>query len=150
MAFNVCECLEAGWCARHQCLKSPGLHARCQIDPRMFSAWEAGRGPCLAVPPDEERIQDGRPPNLAQRVLRFGAALAKHASDGLRRVDDATYEARLEECRRCQFYAEESLTCLQRQCGCNLRIKARWASEACPIGRWAAVEAETDGSDGDP
>lgn len=53
-------------------------------------------------------------------------------------------QRRLTICRACPDYSAVTLPVLSvpvgtcRQCGCVLAIKARIASEACPLGRWSA------------
>jgi len=43
--MTACECVEAGWCRRHQCQKTPHWHFLCQTRPDYFVLWEEGRGP---------------------------------------------------------------------------------------------------------
>ena len=45
MKVTACECMEPGWCERHQCFKSWQLFRFCQLHPGTFQLWEQGRGP---------------------------------------------------------------------------------------------------------
>lgn len=45
MPATKCQCLVAGFCARHRAVKTPALFDKCQTDPLFFEAWEVGRGP---------------------------------------------------------------------------------------------------------
>lgn len=81
------------------------------------------------------------PPSLAQKAANFAKASTKHISGGLKKVTEETKNKRLAICNSCPFKVgtEEKPTC--NKCGCFLKIKAGWASESCPIGKWGAGES---------
>lgn len=86
---------------------------------------------------DEDRKT---PPGALRKALNFAKALAAHAKDGQRLVDDATWELRMAECLTCPERAHD--TCAR--CGCPVTKKTTWASESCPLNppRWDAVTDE--------
>ncbi len=45
MRVTECECTQAGWCERHQCMKSSYLFQFCRRSTRLFRNWEEGNGP---------------------------------------------------------------------------------------------------------
>jgi hypothetical protein len=81
-----------------------------------------------------------QPPGTFYRALNFTKALAEHAKDGLRLVDDETWKGRLDLCMLCpnRFYDTCGL------CGCPVDKKTSWASSECPDNppRWGKVELE--------
>lgn len=140
MKFTSCECTEPGWCARHRCQKSDGLFHLCQRSRDAFAAWENGRGPCFADP-DHPPVdgEHANEPGLIRRAVNFGSALVRHAADGLRHVSDEEYAARLKVCEVCSSCDLERFVCREPACGCQLRTKARWQSENCPLGKWPSA-----------
>jgi hypothetical protein len=65
---------------------------------------------------------------------RFTKSAFNHAKDGFKKVDEETFNQRLEICKSCEFFNSESIRC--GKCGCFLNIKASWNSEKCPIDKW--------------
>lgn len=51
-------------------------------------------------------------------------------------VSDEVYVKRLAVCNSCELYNIMRNTC--DNCGCFLHIKARWATEKCPIDKWSS------------
>lgn len=152
--ITPCECEQPGWCERHHCWKSPGMHLLCRRQMRQFQAWEEGRGPCLPPPADavidvttadanESPDQQPVRPGLAQRAINFGKAVVRHAVDRGRQVSDSDYESRLTVCRSCSLCDLEKMVCNHPGCGCFLNIKARWHSEKCPIDKWQDLPGNT-------
>lgn len=45
MKVTDCECESAGWCDRHQCVKSEWLWETCRRHPATFQMWERREGP---------------------------------------------------------------------------------------------------------
>jgi len=138
-----CDCAHPGWCDRHQCFKTAFSHWLCQHDEQRFAEWERGGG--LRSPPERfAPVTPGSPsaaaavqsPGLLQRAANLGQALVRHAADGLQTVGDATYEHRLATCRQCELCDLARMVCRHTDCGCWLTVKARWASETCPVQKW--------------
>jgi cellulose synthase/poly-beta-1,6-N-acetylglucosamine synthase-like glycosyltransferase len=148
-AMTPCECAAAGFCPRHHCRKTPHWHMLCQTRPDYFRLWEEGRGPGqhLAPPPEngsEGTVSDG--PGLLQKAVNFSKAIVRHARDGGREVEDTVYEQRLGLCRQCPSCDREQMVCRERTCGCFLKVKARWHSEACPLGKWPDLSTSNAGT----
>lgn len=74
-----------------------------------------------------------------RKAARFGRALARHAADGFRKLNDEDYDRRIAVCRACPSCDVERLVCREVSCGCFLRRKARWRSESCPRDQWPEV-----------
>lgn len=86
-------------------------------------------------------------------VRGAGVALARWSASGFRKVDDELYESRLATCRGCEHLTTPRgntllyrITATSRAepstcglCGCDVRRKARLATEHCPDDRWPAV-----------
>ena len=144
MRLTACDCAAAGWCQRHGCWKPEPLFQQCRRNTVLFDAWEAGCGPCLGSETEHgsDQVKSSGPdgPSLGRRALNFGTALVRHTTDGLRRVEQATYDARLAICTQCPSCDLERLVCLQPTCGCQLTTKAWWASEQCPLGKWPEAD----------
>jgi hypothetical protein len=95
----------------------------------------------------QEQLQQSAP-SLAQKAANFAKASAKHVSNGMKSVTAQTKSNRLAICNSCPFKAgaEDNPTC--NKCGCFLNIKTGWASESCPIGKWATGESSTSKKSG--
>jgi len=44
--WTDCECVEPGFCARHQCQKSRHHFEMCRRSQTLYQLWEQGQGPC--------------------------------------------------------------------------------------------------------
>ncbi|MDT0443518.1 hypothetical protein [Streptomyces johnsoniae] len=94
-------------------------------------------------------VRDIGTPELLSRA---GAAVARWAASGFRRVSEEVYQSRTAACRSCVHLsypprkgiyrlagsAQEKSVC--GQCGCDVRRKAWLPAERCPDGRWEAAE----------
>jgi hypothetical protein len=69
---------------------------------------------------------------LLDRARNFGQAVVDHVRLGLPMVDQQEKARRLSICQECDHYFDN--TC--RRCGCRLDIKAGWAEQSCPEGKW--------------
>jgi len=127
-----CVCAEAGWCERHECQKPEHWHRLCQTRKDYFALWEEGRGPGQFVFPDVESTE----PGLLRKAMNFGSAVVRHAADFGRNVTAEVFEQRLSVCRSCPSCDLQRMVCREKQCGCQLHMKARWRSENCPLGKW--------------
>ncbi|OHB80459.1 MAG: hypothetical protein A2W31_16730 [Planctomycetes bacterium RBG_16_64_10] len=72
------------------------------------------------------------PPSLLDMAASFTASMARFAASGFRRVDAATYRARVDQCAGCAY--RQGTRC--QVCGCFVDKKAWLPHEDCPIGRW--------------
>ena len=144
--ITECECSSPGFCERHQCVKGYWQHRLCRRVPSVFDTYERGEGPeQIMARIVDERETEAAGPGLIRRGVNFVQAGARHVSNGMRRVSDETYESRLAVCGSCEFCDKQRMVCLKPQCGCFLKTKARWASEACPLDKWRAeVPLTTD------
>lgn len=66
---------------------------------------------------------------LAGRIIKAGV---KYAESGFQNVKDDVYDERLKVCLSCDKYDNDR--CLE--CGCFLKLKARMATEKCPLDKW--------------
>lgn len=65
---------------------------------------------------------------------RFTKSAFNHAKDGFKKVNEETFNQRLEICKKCDLFDSSQVRC--KNCGCFLNIKASWNSEKCPIDKW--------------
>lgn len=100
----------------------------------MDSEWGYDSGPDPGRP---------RPPGWAEKTGNFAAALAGHVLAGCPTADAATVAARLAVCEPCPQRLPGG-TCAG--CGCNLRVKAGWADQHCPLGKWPGDAPVSSGS----
>lgn len=86
---------------------------------------------------DEDRKT---PPGLLRKALNFSKALAEHAKNGMKLVDDEVYVNRLELCLLCPDRAHDVCS----KCGCPIDKKASWAEQQCPADppKWTRVREE--------
>jgi len=79
-----------------------------------------------------------REPTLGKKAWAFSLAAVRHLLDGARKVSAEGLRERLTECQSCPAFSapdpEASPSCTI--CGCFVDVKASWASERCPLGRW--------------
>ncbi len=75
-------------------------------------------------------------PGLLQKAWNLTAALAKHTINGLKETDDLQYNERLAVCSTCDRKTDNWVC---KECGCYITIKAKWASEDCPLHKWAPI-----------
>lgn len=88
-------------------------------------------------------------PGIIQKAQNFGAAVARHAQNRFINVATNIKQERLDICKNCEFYNStnpDNPTC--NKCGCFLKIKTSWASEKCPIGKWADIKTQSSGGCG--
>ena len=71
-------------------------------------------------------------PSVAKQAFNFAKSATKHMAGGMAGVSEKTYWGRLEMCRGCDKLQDDR--CIE--CGCFVKIKAKWASESCPLGKW--------------
>lgn len=71
---------------------------------------------------------------MSNVIISFFDSLKNFSSSGYKLVSDEIFEERLDICKECPDFNSAISQC--RQCGCLLSIKAKWASEKCPLDKW--------------
>jgi len=74
----------------------------------------------------------GMKPSLLTKAISFGKAVVSHAASGFAKVSDEVFEERMRICGECPNLNGDAC----KLCGCNLKIKARWATQKCPASKW--------------
>ena len=91
--------------------------------------------------PQEEKTPDNEPknkmPSVFQQAKNFAKATSQHVRNGGRSVPEHVKQSRLDVCSGCEYLSSDRCS----KCGCFVKIKAAWASERCPIGKWEGYEA---------
>jgi hypothetical protein len=110
---------------------SPTFHPRyLVIVPALATTLRTGKAPAPALP------------SLARQAVNFAGAVVSHVTSGLPELDEASYQARLAVCRGgCEFFTvdDDQPRCAHGCCGCFLEVKARWADQTCPVGKWPGL-----------
>ncbi len=79
-------------------------------------------------------------PGKITMAANLAKAAARHVADGLAKVDERQFAARLEVCSLCPVRNDDRCS----QCGCPIERKAAAKSEVCPLGHWRDVDAELE------
>lgn len=74
-----------------------------------------------------------RLPPLLTRAANFAGAAVAHVAAGLPQASPELKAARLAVCGGCDQYLASGACAL---CGCNMAVKAGWAEQRCPLGKW--------------
>jgi hypothetical protein len=81
-------------------------------------------------------------PTFAEEIGHAGTALARWAAAGLPIAPPEARAIRYETCLRCEYWSNKARLglgkCRHPDCGCT-RLKFRWATERCPMGKWEAL-----------
>lgn len=81
-----------------------------------------------------KRIKEDMPlPPLTTQAKNFTKAVVGHVKSGLSKASNEVYEKRLETCRSCNNMRSDSRC---SNCGCNIKIKASWHEQTCPLNKW--------------
>lgn len=74
--------------------------------------------------------------------VKFSMAFSIWAKAGFPVPTPAEVEAREEACKACEEFQPHPVFGYRRcqKCGCTL-LKASWATEDCPLGKWGAIDA---------
>ena len=88
---------------------------------------------------------DKRGVSLPRAAVNYAAALAGHLADGMREATLGQIAERRAACESCEWRQGER--CTHKRCGCSLSDgalgnKLRWASQACPVGKWNRIPLE--------
>ena len=122
----VCDC--AGQCKATGQLMTAITHTRCREDVRY--RWLLSRRPKSEWP--EELLEPPPPPGILRTVSNFLGAAVQHVRTGMHRTPEAERLARLQVCEGCD--RQKGGRCLE--CNCYIAVKAAWAEQECPLGRW--------------
>jgi hypothetical protein len=96
---------------------------------------ECGTLDVLGSPPTTEPEKQ-KMPSVFKQAKNFARSAARHIADGGQSVPENLKNARLEICSGCDKLSGDKCS----ECGCLVSIKAAWASEECPIGKWERYE----------
>ena len=76
-------------------------------------------------------------PSMAMMGKSFVKAGAKHIRSGMKKRTKAEQNRCIAVCKNCEFYVEKTKIGPRCQkCGCNMKVKSRWATAHCPLGKW--------------
>ena len=81
-------------------------------------------------------IEKQKMPSMLEQAKNFATSAAKHVMNRGQNVPENLKNARLEICSGCDKLSGDRCSA----CGCMVSIKAAWASEECPIGKWERYE----------
>lgn len=85
---------------------------------------------------------------IMNKIISFGKSIKKYVENGSPEVSDFTYFDRIKICRDCEHFNQILTKC--KECGCFLNIKARWATEKCPLDKWSAEIATEQNQEQSP
>ena len=85
-----------------------------------------------------EKKEQPKMPNRFQMAKNFTKSMAKTAKavvEGKEVVAKSElYSKRTSICRSCPWFSEKGERC--QKCGCVIPLKAYYAQEKCPVGKW--------------
>lgn len=76
--------------------------------------------------------QHAAAPGPGRKLVNFVVATTKHIAAGRPMATAEQKAERLAICQGCEHYDEGRC----QRCGCGLEVKAGWADQECPIGKW--------------
>jgi len=81
----------------------------------------------------------------ARKLAQFGGSAFNFARAGFATTPSEALATREATCRACPEWDATALnnTGRCRKCGCSTWAKLRMATEACPLGKWGAVDKPT-------
>lgn len=74
-----------------------------------------------------------KPPSLRTQVASAGRAIVEHVRAGVPTTPPEELQHRRATCQNCDLFSESGRC---KVCGCFMQIKATWAEQKCPIGKW--------------
>jgi len=92
--------------------------------------------PPIETEPPTEPAEEQKMPSVFKQAKNFATSAAKHVMNRGQNVPENLKNARLEICSGCDKLSGDRCS----ECGCVVSIKAAWASEECPIGKWERYE----------
>jgi len=86
------------------------------------------------IPPQKEKIEPPKPPNVFKMMRSFGKDLSKYVMAGAPNCSEQDYKERLLTCDACPHLMRNVMRC--GKCGCLVEHKAKWRTTTCPINKW--------------
>ena len=129
---NKCECVLAGYCNRHKMNKTQSMVDSCKRNPDMFLHFEM-------------QANNIRTPNIIDKAVNYVAAEVKHTVTGRKEASEETFNKRLKICEECPLFDAVGVTCQHQDCGCYLKIKAKWDDSEYPVGKWEVNNGNKQG-----
>ena len=80
-------------------------------------------------------------PSILQMSKNLATSTIKHLANGAAAASPDQQKLRLSICESCDLFDADSKRC--NSCGCFVNIKATWASESCPEGKWTAEKKKS-------
>lgn len=128
---HPCECQEPGFCQHFNQYMGQQRWEKCQNDPMYRAHLEkVAKEKRLGL----VKIQQPKGPSLGRKAWNFTKALTEHVVTGAKTVSKEVYEQRLNICNDCP--SRDGNKCTELGCGCNLMLKCKWKTQACPKGKW--------------
>jgi len=82
-------------------------------------------------------IQKPSYPSSIKMAGSFAKESAKYIKAGRPKRSDEEQAKLMLICEKCEFYEKKTpIGPRCRKCGCCMKIKTRWATAHCPIGKW--------------
>ena len=75
-------------------------------------------------------------PSIIDKMHTLANAVFSYSGNNMQNVPNEVQAQRLSICHSCDMYNPNNKTC--NTCGCFLQIKTSWATEKCPLDKWAA------------
>lgn len=72
-----------------------------------------------------------------EQILSFTQSFIAYLKSGKQEVPPQLYQQRIITCFKCEKRTKD-WRC--SECGCSLELKAKWATEECPLGKWQKIE----------
>jgi hypothetical protein len=129
-----CECKQAGWCVKRQRNVGSREFAYCSGTSGLTREEELAY---LKVLDSPSVLQSAK--GISKKIWKFTEAFAKWVKSGFKIVQQEDLDKRLNVCKTCEHFNSTLTKC--DYCGCLLSIKARWATEDCPLtpSKWPAI-----------
>lgn len=125
-----CQCENPGFCPLFNRVMKGRPYELCNEDSELGEKYRQ-----KYLKEAEAKKMNAAEPTLKDKIYSFAHALAKYVASGFTNVKTEEYEARLKICETCEH--NKGGVC--ELCGCNLSIKAQWATEECPMGKWPKI-----------
>ena len=114
-----CQCVEPGWCARHNCYKHRAFFEYCRRSIEWFDLWERGDGP-RSAPPDQSNLGS----KAAGPASPHNASVQTGAPGLLTDCIHMGSELRREACPTCGGHVELKIFACEVHRECALSVNA--------------------------